>query len=401
MDFTELTIKILTGLKDFAGSYGMAIILLTVIVRVALLPLNVSQQRSMKQMQKLGPKLKLLQDKYKNNPQVMQQKMMEFYKENKFNPLGGCLPLLLQMPVFILLYTTLISIPFLIVAGQSSFWFIDSLDETLQTHAGPSQNGVFMVKKDDRFISNKHLTVTLNDGKVVDASLQNDRQPIYNAPIMDRGEVKEQLELGIPLDRTNLVELGVNYQDVKSIETFIANDKTKELEKLTFSTVVDVPLEPDKPGVKTTTITTNVPIEEGTNSINFDVVILILAFAATMMLSQKVLMSKNATMTPEQEQMQKTMGTMMPIMIVVMFVIIPIPAGVFLYMVTSNVLTMGLTAGINKYLDIQDDKSTNSNKTHVTKDVPSDAIEVDAKEKAKNNSTKRLPNNNAKSNTKK
>ena len=92
MDFTTLTIEFLSKLASVVGNYGWAIIVLTIIVRLCLWPLNVSQQRSMRMMQTLQPKLKAIQDRYKNNPQVMQQKMMEFYKEHKFNPMGGCMP---------------------------------------------------------------------------------------------------------------------------------------------------------------------------------------------------------------------------------------------------------------------------------------------------------------------
>ena len=80
MDFIKLTIDFLGLLAKYVGNYGWAIILLTVIVRGAMWNLNVQQQRSMKTMQKLQPKMKAIQDRYQNNPQVMQQKMMEFYK---------------------------------------------------------------------------------------------------------------------------------------------------------------------------------------------------------------------------------------------------------------------------------------------------------------------------------
>lgn len=85
MDFTTLTIDVLKMLS-VAGSYGIGIILLTVIVRAAMWPLGLTQQRSMRTMQLLQPKMKAIQERYKSNPQVMQQKMMEFYKEHKFNP---------------------------------------------------------------------------------------------------------------------------------------------------------------------------------------------------------------------------------------------------------------------------------------------------------------------------
>ena len=103
MDFTTITVEILKALSHLPGGYGMAIVLITVLVRVAMWPLSVSQQKSMKKMQELSPKLKQRQDRYKSDPQVMQKKMMEFYKEHSFNPFGGCFPLLLQMPIFILL----------------------------------------------------------------------------------------------------------------------------------------------------------------------------------------------------------------------------------------------------------------------------------------------------------
>ena len=107
MDFTTLTIDVLKMLS-VVGGYGIGIILLTIIIRAAMWPLGVSQQRSMKTMQTLQPKMKAIQDRYKNDPQTAQRKLMEFYKEHKFNPMAGCLPLLIQMPIFILLYTALI-----------------------------------------------------------------------------------------------------------------------------------------------------------------------------------------------------------------------------------------------------------------------------------------------------
>ena len=71
MDFVVLTIEILGKLAHYAGSYGMAIIIFTILMRLCLWPVNVSQQRSMKNMQKLTPKMKMIQEKYKSNPQLM------------------------------------------------------------------------------------------------------------------------------------------------------------------------------------------------------------------------------------------------------------------------------------------------------------------------------------------
>src|SRR6266849_7050120 len=89
---------------DLIPSYGLAIILLTVAVRLVMLPLTIKQTRSMQEMQRLQPEVKRIQAKYKGDRQKMNEEMMNLYKEHKVNPLGGCLPLLLQLPIFLALY---------------------------------------------------------------------------------------------------------------------------------------------------------------------------------------------------------------------------------------------------------------------------------------------------------
>ncbi len=86
---------------------GFAIIMLTIVVRLILFPLTAKQAKSMIAMQRAQPEIKKLQAKYKNDKQKLNEEMMKFYKENQINPLGGCLPLLAQMPIFIALYQML------------------------------------------------------------------------------------------------------------------------------------------------------------------------------------------------------------------------------------------------------------------------------------------------------
>ena len=88
-------------------SYGIGIILLTIVVRIVLLPLTISQTRSMARMQMLQPELKEIQNRNKDDKQRQQQEVMEFYKKNNVNPLAGCLPLILQMPIFFALFQLL------------------------------------------------------------------------------------------------------------------------------------------------------------------------------------------------------------------------------------------------------------------------------------------------------
>jgi len=104
-------------------SYALAIIILTVLIKVVLYPLSKKQMRSMVMMQKLAPEIKAIQDKYKNkDPQTMQQKIMGLYKEHNVNPMAGCLPLLVQMPILIALYRALFEFPFKNPDHAHFFW---------------------------------------------------------------------------------------------------------------------------------------------------------------------------------------------------------------------------------------------------------------------------------------
>jgi len=109
-------------------SYGLAIVLLTVIVRVLFYPLSYKQMHSMVALQRLQPKIKEIQERYRKDPQKLQQKMMELYQEHGVNPLGGCLPLLIQIPIFIALYSALRHFPYAHIE-HSRFLWIPSLSE--------------------------------------------------------------------------------------------------------------------------------------------------------------------------------------------------------------------------------------------------------------------------------
>jgi len=102
-----LATKLLTVLYGFTHNYGIAIILLTILIRLILYPLMQKQMVSMREMQKIQPLMKEVQDKYKNDKERLNKELMALYKEHKVNPMSGCLPLLIQMPILILLFQTL------------------------------------------------------------------------------------------------------------------------------------------------------------------------------------------------------------------------------------------------------------------------------------------------------
>jgi len=335
VDFTALTVAILKGLSHIAGSYGMGIILLTVIVRMVMWPLNYSQQRSMKKMQELAPKIKELQLRYKSDPKVMQKKMMEIYKEHKFNPFGGCFPLLLQMPIFILLYTALISPQFTQIAGNSSFLFINRLDSTIHGSIGKSYDNIFEITGNDKFSTQKQVTVYLNNNKVEKVNIKNSRDAVK---ILGKEEPGKPIGMELSYE-----QIDMPFQDlgqIQKVEADINNANTRENEHLTFK---------KKDSILIGTINT----KKADTTFHPDVLILVLLFGLTMWGSQKVMSSSNnaAVMDPSQKAMQDQMSKMMPIMMGGMFLFFPIPAGVLLYMVVSNIIQVIQTVVINKQID--------------------------------------------------
>jgi len=100
---------LLTQLHAFLGNWGWAIVALVVLLKIAFYWLNASAYRSMAKMKAVAPKVNELKERFKDKPQEMQQAMMRIYKEEKVNPLGGCLPIFVQMPFFIALYWVLLS----------------------------------------------------------------------------------------------------------------------------------------------------------------------------------------------------------------------------------------------------------------------------------------------------
>jgi YidC/Oxa1 family membrane protein insertase len=104
---SKLLLKVLNGIHTVIPNYGIAIILLTIIVRVVFWPITHKSTESMKRMQQVAPLVTALREKYKDNPTKQQQEIMALYKEHKVNPLGGCLPMLIQIPVFFALFTVL------------------------------------------------------------------------------------------------------------------------------------------------------------------------------------------------------------------------------------------------------------------------------------------------------
>ncbi len=104
------------------GNYGLAIIMITVLLKMLLYPLSAKQMGSVKAMQEIQPKVKDLQERYKGQPEKAQKAVMELYKEHKVNPLAGCFPLLVQMPILIAFYQALLGLEYLEPSHAGFLW---------------------------------------------------------------------------------------------------------------------------------------------------------------------------------------------------------------------------------------------------------------------------------------
>ena len=147
----QILIWLLNRIYDLIGSYGWAIIFLTIIIKVVLWPLTHKSYASMGKMQKLQPQLAVLKEKYKGDSKKIQAETMKLYKANGVNPMGGCLPMLLQMPILFALFTTLRNT---ILLRKAPFWIIPG--KWIKDLSGPD---VLMVLDKSYPIIGNHLNI--------------------------------------------------------------------------------------------------------------------------------------------------------------------------------------------------------------------------------------------------
>jgi len=191
-----------TVLKFFHNSigvpWGWSIVLLTVVIRALLIPLTLKQFGSMQKMQRLGPEIKAIQAKYKDDKQRQQQEVMKFYKENNVNPLGSCLPLVAQLPVFISLFYMLRKNlrpdicpqiqPHIVVHGRSV------IDLAHVVACGPNHGAGFLFISD---LTNKATGATLIVLIVLYVGTQLGSSLMMSSATMER--TQRQLMLFMPL----------------------------------------------------------------------------------------------------------------------------------------------------------------------------------------------------------
>jgi YidC/Oxa1 family membrane protein insertase len=331
----QAMLYLLNTMHDIVGSYGLAIVLLTVLIRLVLWPLNSAQTRSMRKMQELQPKIKALQARFKDEPQKMQEAMMKFYTENSFNPMAGCLPMLVQIPIFLGLYWSLSSPQFLAQTVNEKFLFLTNLSHTMRSHAGKPLDGTFSVQPNDTFAADKTVRLTLNNGTVQEQEVSQPNALMQISP--------KPLLPGTPITMTlDFAKLGLSndYQKlIQSADVLVLDNQSRELEKVHFNNVNGA-------------LTQQIPTLPGHDQFNVDVLILVLIYGVLTLGYQKVMTAwapkpaKDAKNDPAAA-MQASSMKFMPLIFVGMLFFIPIPAGALIYLVVTTALMLIQTLWVN------------------------------------------------------
>jgi YidC/Oxa1 family membrane protein insertase len=192
--------SVLVFFHDSVGlQWGWAIVLLTIVIRALMIPLTVKQFHSMQQLQRHQPELKALQAKYKDDKQRQQQELMKFYKENNVNPLGSCLPLALQLPVFIsLFYMLRTDLRVDICKAVQPHHLVDGVSKVVGTSAtvpcGPHNGAGFLFISD---LTNSATGITLIVLLALYIGSQLASSLVMQSPTMDK--TQRRIMLFMPL----------------------------------------------------------------------------------------------------------------------------------------------------------------------------------------------------------
>ena len=226
--------------------------------------------------------------------------------------------------------------------SQEVYWYSD--DNSI---AAVSNDGVFGLAKNDSFMTSKTATVYF-DGESEPRLDVKIRKP--NKAVEMQGDFKSGENADFKLNMDDAFNLKFDeLAKINKVEVDVTDVQNRETEKMTFVRNDDRKL------------VTSFPTKEVQPVFHWDVLALLLLFIFTMVVSQRAMMAmnKNVNQDPQQAQMQKSMNTIMPLMFGFMFFVIPIPAGVLLYLVSSNCFQVVQSIIINKQLELEDEQKAN------------------------------------------
>jgi YidC/Oxa1 family membrane protein insertase len=341
---------VMAWLYALLPSYGIAIILLTIAVRLVLYPLTVKQTKSMQAMQRLQPEIKRLQTKYKNDRQKLNEEMMKFYKENKVNPLSGCLPLLLQLPLFIVLYRLIHDLTSTIIAGALVVGGVTAGSAGHTLPAKPTYQNVRV--SDGTIAKDKEGTDQLNDSITADVVDPVDgkvvgqlRGKVVNNQVYDGTNGGKDKKPAPVFDPTGKIEIGTVDGATVSGASVTANPKhipehsqlAKDLKKTPGHMEwlgMDLAKRPS----------------QGQGAELIGMYLLVALTVATGYYQQRQMTAR--TPASAQNAQMQMMGKIFPLFFG--FIALQVPAGVDLYFVVSNLWQIGQQAIIFRQQDAAD-----------------------------------------------
>jgi YidC/Oxa1 family membrane protein insertase len=324
MDITyQAMIPVLLWIHKLTHSYGLSIICLTLLVRAIVWPLVAASTKNMKRMQLLQPKMKAIQARYKDDPELLQKKVMEFYSRNKVNPVSGCLPMLIQLPLLFALFGTFNGPPFGDKAIDVKVTVVEAAEASKAHRNETSGSNSPYVSTDGKVAK---LIVFPGESTVVEG------QKIDFATRVVDGEVPADFKVHWDIRKGNAIappaEASID-QDGHAVfgkkgEYRVEGIVEGVAKNATFGPITSL-------GKKPTGIELLKPQ-------NFDQVFLIILFGVSMYLSSKISMA-GQTKPEEMDENQRIQADSMkylPLIMTVSFCVMPLPTGVFLYMVVSN-----------------------------------------------------------------
>jgi len=252
----DIFANVIVFFYSFTHNYGIAIILMTILIRALLYPLMQKQMVSTREMQVIQPLMKEVQEKYKNDKERLNQELMKLYKEYKINPMSGCLPLLIQMPILILLFQALRKFEYLDSAGKIAGGFlwipnqveiiVDGIPKVVAGLAAPEQlihlpgNGIFgihslgimpLLVAGSMYLQQK-MTSTTSTGKDGGSAEQTQKMMTIMMPLMI-GFMSFSLPSGLTLYwfTSTLLGIGQQYLINKQVPTTVEAPKKVVLDK--------------------------------------------------------------------------------------------------------------------------------------------------------------------------
>ena len=331
----NIMLPILDFFYGIVPSYGLAIIALTLVVRFAVFPLSAGQIRNMRKMRIVQPLMKERQEavkqRYQNDPKKQQEEMAKIMQEFG-NPLAGCLPLLLQMPILFALFATLRGSPF-----TNTPYTVD-----LQ---------IFPREQIERIQPQPFVTKPKNI--YIDDGFHDKVEAI--APAGNKLAVGEttKIELQTP-DGKSFSNLVAEYSEKNLVPQW---EVTKGAERISIQE--DGTIEALEPGEATVQVTIpgiaadkgflfikalgQVGVTDDEGNINFDILIMVLFFGVSIYINQQMTGGGNTKSDDPAAQQQQTISKITPILFSGMFLFFPLPAGVLMYIVVANLFQMGQT----------------------------------------------------------